>query len=568
MFRFWIQVFFSCILSLSVSAQSDWSYAFEKAKQVFADGKYTLAMEMFLPVTTPDETNPYASYAQYYYGLAAYKSAKYQESRQMLLQLLNRDPNWEQHKEAEFVLAASYWELKKFRSALAYMYPLQSDMSTSVKEMQSNYYKTIEPLDTLIQLQRAYPKDIELASILYTKIKNTSDVKLSMLAAYLQQEYKFTTGSSPSSYSKKSSYKVAVLLPFNIKELTYEVQKNANSYILELYQGIRLAADSLAKMGVSLSIHPYDTRTDNETIKKIIALPELKSMDLIIGPLVPYHIEVVTAFSEANKIPVINPISLNSKLTEKTNYTLLFQPVLETYAGTVAQFAYENFRFRKNVDKDNSALEKKQVLIFYSGEKKDSLLAFYYKDSIQKKGFKVTICSKVSNRTIGTVAPKVFGDSISLLKTSHIFVASSDPTVASYIISQVEISKQQVPLVVKSDWLDFNITYDQYERRMVYFMHPDYYAFYSDSYKNFLRHYLTAYKTMPTRFSHCGFELLFQAGSRLHQYGSGFLQEWCNQGSDSGAVLIGANFSNHKYNTYLPLVYFQQIQLILANPIQ
>lgn len=566
--RFIIWVLLTLTSSVCLYGQTDWSYSYQKAKEVYQAGKYDLAMEMFLPVTTPDAGNPYASYAQYYYGLSAFKAKKYQESRQMLLQLSNRVPNWDEIREVEFVLAADYWELGQYRQAMAYMKPLENLLGTSIVQMKKKYYATIQPVDTLIRIQKDFPKDELLAQALYNKIMFTTDPKQKMLAAYLAQEYKLTSTIDKKDFQKKKEYHVAVLLPFLIENLKTEDSKQSNQYVIEIYRGIMLAVDSLKKNGANIIVHPYDTDTDIETFKKVMLYPEMKQMDLIIGPLVPIQMEMMSTFSEMYKIPVVNPISLNSKITETTNYTLLFQPVLETYAGTVANFAQQNFVYRKNVDKDNDAIEKRQVLIFFSPDKKDSLLAMYYKDSIESKGFKVVAMNKVTNKNISIVASKVFSDSISLLKTSHIFVTSSDATVASYIISQVEISKQTVPLVVKSDWLDFNVTFDQFERRKVYFMYPDYVQFYSPVYQSFRSRYVEKTKLLPTRFSIYGYEMMFQLGALMNEYGTGYYTVLTTRADTKGVLLNGLNFTNQKFNTYLPLVYFQNLQLIPANPIQ
>src|SRR6187431_2269898 len=106
---------FQSIVSFS---QQNWKEDYNRAKQVYQMQKYTIAMEYFLPVTSPDPTNAYASYAQYYYSLSAYKAGKYNEARQMLLQLINRDPQWKQKNEAEYLLAAVYFGLKQYQTSI------------------------------------------------------------------------------------------------------------------------------------------------------------------------------------------------------------------------------------------------------------------------------------------------------------------------------------------------------------------------------------------------------------------------------------------------------------------
>src|SRR4051812_33018543 len=89
--------------SVALFAQQDWKSDYTRAKQVYELQKYEVAMEYFLPVTSPDATNAYTSYAQYYYSLSAFKAGKYNEARQMLMQLIYRDPNWKQKNEADYL---------------------------------------------------------------------------------------------------------------------------------------------------------------------------------------------------------------------------------------------------------------------------------------------------------------------------------------------------------------------------------------------------------------------------------------------------------------------------------
>ena len=133
-----------------------------------------------------------------------------------------------------------------------------------------------------------------------------------------------------------------------------------------MYEGILIGIDSLRKKGITVIVHPYDIDKDVALLQKILNYPELKSMDLIIGPLFPMLIPYVTAFGEANKIPVVNPISVNSKVVEKTTMTLLFQPALEAVAGQVSTFAKDQFIYRKNVAKDDDLKPKMNAIIFYS----------------------------------------------------------------------------------------------------------------------------------------------------------------------------------------------------------
>jgi len=560
-------VFIAFFTILTTFAQQNWKEEYDRAKQVFLLQKYETAMDLFLPVTSPDPGNSYSSYAQYYYSLSAFNCKRFKEARQMLLQLLNRDPNWRQNNEAEYLLAATYFEMNQYRFAINAANTIKG-MTESVSALKKNYYALINPIDTIIPLQRDYPDDVDLAEALFNKLSTTSlsDAKNKMLYDYLIQEYKFKPKSIELSFVKKTSYHVAVLFPFNLNEITGEESKRNNHYITDMYEGILIGIDSLKKKGITVIIHPYDIDKDVLVLQKILNYPELKSMDLIIGPLFPALIPYVTAFSEANKIPVINPISINSKVVEKTTMTLLFQPALEAVAGRVSSLAKEQFIYRKNVLKDDDLKPKMNAIIFYTSDPKDSLLALYYRDSLLSKGFNVPSFIRITKSNIPAIG-KIFSDSLALLQTSHIFVSSSDPALASNVISGLEISRQTIPIITKSDWLDINNqTYDQYERRKVYFIYPDFVDFTNKDYIAFKGAFIEKYHLYPTKYSVLGYELINLIGGYMNQYGTGYYYYMTRNPFQKGHFMAGFDFSKKPYNTYVPVYYFNELKLTLANP--
>jgi len=560
---FFIVVFSSC---LSGFAQQIWKEDYNRAKQAFQMQKYETAMDLFLPVTSPDPENAYATYAQYYYSLSAFKVKKNNEARQMLLQLLNRDINWKQKNEAEYLLAAVYFELKQNRFAIYIANEIRG-MSESVSLLKKNYYNLINPVDTLMALQRDFPDDNVLAEALFNRIYTSlSDPKNKFLYEYLIQEYKFKSKVVEPIFTKKIRYHVAVLLPFNLDLITGDESKRNNHYITDIYQGILAGIDSLKDEGITIVVHPYDVDKDPAVLQKILNYPEMKAMDLIIGPLFPTLIPTVTAFGEANKIPVINPVSVNSKIIENTTQTLLFQPALEAVAGQVAQLAKEQFVYRKNVSKDDELNPKMRAIIFYTTDPKDSLLALYYRDSLLAKGFTVSDFIRITKLNLYSVG-KAFSDSLVLLQTSHIFVSSSDPALASNVISSLEISRQTIPIVTKNDWLDINNqTYEQFERRKVYFIYPDYVDFTKAGYNSFKGAYIETYHMYPSKYSVLGFEMIHLIGDYMNEYGTGYYYYLRKNNFHRGHYMEGYDYSKKSYNSYVPVYYFNELKLTLANP--
>lgn len=58
-----------------------------------------------------------------------------------------------------------------------------------------------------------------------------------------------------------------------------------SSYAIEFYEGVLVALDSLKKDGLSIQMSVFDTGNDTAKTAAILRKPEMKTMDLIIGPL-------------------------------------------------------------------------------------------------------------------------------------------------------------------------------------------------------------------------------------------------------------------------------------------
>ena len=99
--------------------------------------------------------------------------------------------------------------------------------------------------------------------------------------------------------------RAAIILPFMLADSVSSEQMK----MVEFYEGALLALDSLKKQGVSVDLHVYDSGDKNESIQPILAKPEMREMNLIIGPSHDKHIAEVAAFAEATGINVVIPFA-------------------------------------------------------------------------------------------------------------------------------------------------------------------------------------------------------------------------------------------------------------------
>ena len=97
---------------------------------------------------------------------------------------------------------------------------------------------------------------------------------------------------------------IAMVLPFQLHKS--EPPKQAYLYT-DYYKGFLLAMDSVSRItDKHINIKVYDTQHNLNVTDSILALPELKTMNMIIAPSEPQQLARINAFGKANSVPVLN----------------------------------------------------------------------------------------------------------------------------------------------------------------------------------------------------------------------------------------------------------------------
>ena len=97
---------------------------------------------------------------------------------------------------------------------------------------------------------------------------------------------------------------IALVLPFQLHKSA--PPKQAYLYT-DYYKGFLLAMDSVSRItNRHINIKVYDTQHNLNVTDSILALPELKTMNMIIAPSEPQQLSRINAFGKANGVPVMN----------------------------------------------------------------------------------------------------------------------------------------------------------------------------------------------------------------------------------------------------------------------
>lgn len=552
-------ILFYLTASPLLQAKDAFEDQFIQGKQLFINTKYSEAMAVLMPLTKEAKGNRYVETAQYYYALAAFKDKKMQDAYYMLLQLTQKYSKWNNIEEAYYLAGAVSFELKKYRYALNFLKDRNTKLQPDIADMKVYYLNKVQPLDTLIAIQKSYNQDTDVAQILALRLQSAKPLaeKQAMLLQYLIQEYKLNISQTPINISGqlKTTYNVAALFPFLINSNDYENYTKNNSYINDLYLGMQEAVDSLKKEGIAINLYAYDTEKDNSKLTTLLQKSELKNTDVIFGPLLPNQNTAVGAYAMQNGVYLVNPLSNNSKLAQGNNYVVLFQPTLEAQAGEAANFVKKQW-----VTKD-----KNKAAIFFGDSGRDSLFAVYYRDSLVAQKIQVSIFEKIKKDKLFKLS-SALSDSNKLKGYTHVCVLSTDEIVAATVISALEKSMCSIPVIARADWLGLpTLNMEQLQKRNIHFIYPEYVNYNDVVVENFKKQHTLKYNALPSQYVYMGFDMLYYIGHILKDFGTDLKQGLNKATINKGVMLQGLNFKNSNTNKYTPIVKFEDMRLKVVN---
>lgn len=100
-----------------------------------------------------------------------------------------------------------------------------------------------------------------------------------------------------------STIKAAIILPF------LDGVSKDESAMVEYYEGLLMAVDSLKRTGTSIDLYAYNSGPERSSLNSILGKSEMKDMDIIFGPLYQQHIKPLAEFAKKNDIRLVIPFT-------------------------------------------------------------------------------------------------------------------------------------------------------------------------------------------------------------------------------------------------------------------
>jgi len=114
----------------------------------------------------------------------------------------------------------------------------------------------------------------------------------------------------------KNEYNIGLMLPFYLNYLdTMEMrEKMFREVALQMYRGAMIAVDTLESIGLRASIYTYDVLDGKSSITSVLDKPEMKEMDVVIGPTFNDALTNVSVWGAMNGVHVVCPVQQPNKI--------------------------------------------------------------------------------------------------------------------------------------------------------------------------------------------------------------------------------------------------------------
>lgn len=193
---------------------------------------------------------------------------------------------------------------------------------------------------------------------------------------------------------------------------------------IEFYEGFKLAFDSLRRQGFPGFLHVYDYNLDSASFVKLMKKPELKEMDMIVGPLYGKKFEWMLKFAKANNINIVSPALLgNNMLLGNPNVSKL-TPSYVTQTEELAKYVTEKY-------------SGQNIIVFNSANPKDKPYLNTFKRIANP------VLQKANADTVKEITFTTLKNFISKTKPNIIVIPSTNPSFVTEAVNKLYLQKQE-----------------------------------------------------------------------------------------------------------------------------
>ncbi len=148
-------------------------------------------------------------------------------------------------------------------------------------------------------------------------------------------------------------FKVALMVPLYLQDadslnrLQFMLQRQTQFppfRFIQFLQGGLLAAQAMKEQGMNLEFYVFDVDETLTKAAKVLSKPDLKKMDLIIGPFYSRSFEQVSLFANHFNIPIVNPLTFRESVIARNKNIIKVKPGLSYLPGEIKRLVQNEYK--------------------------------------------------------------------------------------------------------------------------------------------------------------------------------------------------------------------------------
>ncbi len=323
---------------------------------------------------------------------------------------------------------------------------------------------------------------------------------------------------------KKQVYTVALFLPFKLN-VNDSIMENtppgeeqklhpSTRIALEFYNGIRLALDSLQKVGLSVDLHVFESRRDSTYMNQLFASGELEKADLFIGPLYSSNLKIAANFAKRHGIHTVCPVPQSNRILLGNPNISKVDPSRVTMAQQLARRIARKHSIHNVVLMDSKSIRDQKINDVFreSFNKYVQLQDDQYRDSLRT--------ATMEEFTIKDLMSKLAEDTLNIL-----VVPSQDKVFASDLLTRLNNMKEERDIIIYGleDWLGYESIDIAYKHQFRLHVATDHHIDHdAPETMNMIRRYRKVHATDPDRYAFLGYDIGLYYFTGLLQFGLDF----------------------------------------------
>lgn len=299
-------------------------------------------------------------------------------------------------------------------------------------------------------------------------------------------------------------------------------EKNPQSVnYLEFFQGSLMAIDSLQRTGMKMDLRFFDTGKSMDQTLALLMDEDLEDFDLFIGPFYPFNLEIVSAFANKYRIPVVTPFYNEPERVRNNPYLFQLSPSIETEYREAAKLVASKHMY--NIvyvrDEDSLNIEKHDFFkeqIFDGFEHYHPNEPVIFKEVVQKLDHTDEIIHSLSKD-----------------KKNLVIVPTRDEALASRVVSTLyfQLKDYDIEVMGSPFWPEFKSIELRYFHDLKLIFYSSFWVDYLDpGIDRFMRAYRAFYYNEPTattrkgiNYGIIGYDMTFYFANALRLQGRRFI---------------------------------------------